>query len=140
MSPVPTNGVDDLERLSIKDPDPHVGTIDRVEELLLLIRGKGEAIYRAFSIQRVPLDERFLDERSVELEHLKPVVRTVSDIDEVIVRNDHSVHGRIKKRRRWPFNDLLARRILQILGFFPVRSPVALVGACVRIEDDDTAV
>src|SRR5262249_52078367 len=100
-----------------------------------------ECMHRPFILKCVSRDEDFFNERSVESEYLKPVVRAVSNVDQIIICHEHGMNGVIETFRRRSLNQLRAWRKRQlVVRLLAVRSPVSLVRAGVRIKDNDAVI
>jgi hypothetical protein len=140
MAAVSPDRVDDLQCLAVENAQPHIGAVHGIEKHLLFVGRKREAVNAALRIERVALDEGFLHERSVELEHLQPVIGAVGYIDQAVVGNGDAVHWRIEKRGRRTGDDLVARGIFQVHRLSSVGSPMTLVGTGVRIKNDNPAI
>ena len=96
---------------------------------------------RAFALKRVPRNEHLFDEGPIEPEDLQPVVRSVGDIDHVVMGHQDGVHGIVEPGGRRPLNQLCARRELDaVVRPLAVGAPVTFIGAGVRIKDDDAAI
>src|SRR5262245_19276343 len=98
-------------------------------------------MHRSFVLKCVSRDEDFFNKRSVESEYLEPVVRAVSNVDQIIVRHEHGMNGVIETFWRRSLNQLRARRKRQlIVRLLTVRSPVPLVRAGIRVKNDDAVI
>src|SRR5205085_431132 len=83
----------------------------------------------------------FLDERSVQFEYLKTIIRTIGDIYQIVVRHQYRMNRIVETLRRRPLNKLGARREFQIIvGSFAVSAPVPLIGTGIGVKDDDTVI
>src|SRR5262249_44820301 len=70
---------DHLERLATQDVDLLVRAVDHDGEPLRGVGREADVPYRS-AAEGLLRDERFLDERSVGLEDLQPVVRAIADV------------------------------------------------------------
>src|SRR5262249_60543263 len=87
------------ERLATQDVDLLVRAVDHDGEPLRGVGREADVPYRS-AAEGLLRDERFLDERSVGLEDLQPVVRAIADVDEPVVRNPDGVDDAELRRRR----------------------------------------
>ena len=125
-----------FERRTIQDRDAFVRAVRDVDETLLRIGRQRNAECRACSL-RFTLDEPFLQEFAVQGERLDAVVRAISYIHDAVVGDLDAVRGVELLRSR---TARLARLRRLVVGLVAVSTPVALVGAGVGVEHDDTAV
>src|SRR5207247_1065852 len=92
-------------------------------------------------LECIPRDEYFLDERTIQLEHLKAIIRTIADIDQIVVGYHHGVNGIVETFRRGSLNELRARgEFVAVVGLLAVGAPMPLVFAGVRIKNDDAVI
>src|SRR5262249_2422842 len=98
-------------------------------------------MYRAESFG-VGADEALLDERSVGLEHLNPIVDASAHVDEPILAFNRAVDRRevlgLHTRLIRPFDRLSTQR--SVMRLVAVGPPMPLVGPSLSIEHDDTTV
>ena len=81
--------------------------------LLSLARNpKAPEAARALVLERVPRDEDFLDEGAIQPEDLKPIVRAIGDVDQVVVGHQDRVHRIVEPLRGRPLNQLCATSLL----------------------------
>src|SRR5207249_9137195 len=87
-------------------------------------------------LERASRDKYFLDECPVQLEHLEPIIRTIGDIDKIVVCYQDRVNRIVETLRCGTLNKLRARRELEtIIWLLAVGAPMPFVFAGVRIED-----
>ncbi len=100
------------------------------KKLLLRIAREGDVPHRA-GTERLLLDERFLDERAVGMEHLDAIVHAIADIQQIVVRKHGAVHriAELLRGRRVR----IVRAEVGIAGLVAVSAPMPLVaGRCRR--------
>jgi len=83
--------IEELQALSLEHGDVRIAVVGDIQELLLLVGGERQSGRR---LRRRPrsIDERLRDVLPVRREDLHPAVRTVSHVDQPVVRDLHSVH------------------------------------------------
>src|SRR5262249_8586793 len=138
---VPANGGDHFQCLPVQHSNGFIRTVDDVQEFLFLIGRNGESVNGSLVLEGVPRDKHFFDKCPVELEHLEPIIRTIGDIDQVVVCYQDGVNRIVETIRCGTLNELRTRRELQtIIRLLAVGAPMPLVFAGVRIEDDDAMI
>src|SRR5436190_11852225 len=92
---------ENFQRVALHDVDLFVSAVDQIKELLLGIL-RERYIPNGAVAQRSLLDEDFLHERSILLEHLNPVIHAIAHIHETVVREFGAVNGiaELLRRRR----------------------------------------
>src|SRR5437879_1764735 len=93
-------GSENLKRIAQNDVHPVVLTVGKIDIGLLRILREGDIPGRP-GTERPFLDECFLHERAIGLEHLNAVVRTVADVQQAVVRELRAVHRTPELLRRW---------------------------------------
>src|SRR5689334_19143907 len=98
-------------------------------------------MHSAFGLECVFRDEGFFDEGAVKFEDLKPIVGPVGNIDELVVGYQYRMNGIVETGGGGSRGDVGAGWELEtVVWLFPVCAPMALIGAGIRVENNNAAV
>src|ERR1700748_3783134 len=114
---------EDLEGLTIEDPDLLVLAVGQVDELLLRIVRERDVPGRSVA-EGALADPGFLDELAFRREDLDAIVDAVADVDHAIDRHLRAVHGRAELLRDRRVG-IVAPEV-RIVRLVAVGAPVAL--------------